>query len=91
MTAPSPSFEATGVEVVAGGAISYKQDATNFDAEVAKAVEANPEALILIGFEESAKILKALIAEGKGPGDLPTYGVDGNMGNALVDSLKAEG
>lgn len=85
------AFEATGGKVVAGGAISYKQDATNFDAEVAKAVEANPEALILIGFEESAKILKALIAEGKGPGDLPTYGVDGNMGNALVDSLKAEG
>ena len=85
------AFEASGGTVVAGGPISYKQDATNFDPEVQKVVDANPEALILIGFDESAKILKGLIAEGKGPGDLPTYGVDGNMGNALVKALKAEG
>lgn len=81
------AFEATGGTVVPDGPIAYKQDATNFDAEVQKVVDANPDALVLIGFEESAKILKGLIAEGKGPSDLPTYGVDGNMGNALVESL----
>ena len=82
------AFEANSGKVVK--TIEYKADATNFDAEVQEAVDANPEALILIGFEESAKILRGLIAKGKGPNDLPTYGVDGNMGNALAESLKSD-
>lgn len=85
------SFEGAGGTIVAGGAISYSQDTADFEAEVGQALEASPDAILLIGFEETAKILKVLIASGNGPSSLPTYGVDGNMGNALIDALAAEG
>ena len=85
------AFEASGGKVLDGFPIIYKADATSFDSEVQKVVDAKPDAFVLIGFEESAKILKGLINKGMGPDKLATYGVDGNMGNALVTSLNGEG
>ena len=65
----------------------YDPKAENFDAEIAAVVEADPDAIIIIGFEESATILSGLIEQGFGPADKAVYGTDGNMGNALAQTF----
>ena len=62
----------------------YDPKAENFDDVVSKAVEANSDAIVIIGFDETSKILTGLIEAGAGPADKQIYGVDGNMGNALA-------
>ena len=47
--------------------IIYDPQAANFDAEVQQMVDLNPDAIVVIGFEESSKIIQALNAEGIGP------------------------
>ena len=71
--------------------IIYNPKAKNFDAEVQQIAAADPEAIVLIGFDESAKIITELIEQGQGPQDKPLYLVDGNTGNALGEQIKQEG
>lgn len=65
-----------------GGSIATKQlysaDAQNFTAEVNKVAASKPDALILIAFDETKKLIPQLIAKGVGPQDQQTYFVDGN-------------
>ena len=79
----------------AGGEIVYEviydPQAENFDAEVSAAVEANPDAIVIIGFDETSKILTGLIEAGAGPADKMLYGSDGNMGNALAQAFDDPG
>ncbi len=42
---------------------------------------------MLVGFEESAKVIQAMVAQQVGPQDVPLYLVDGNLGNALGADL----
>ena len=67
--------------------IFYDPAASNFDAQVGQVKAANPDAVVLIGFEESAKIIQALAAQGIGPREKSLYLVDGNIGNALGEDL----
>jgi ABC-type branched-subunit amino acid transport system substrate-binding protein len=69
----------------------YEPDAGTFDAEVAEIVAAAPDAVAVIGFEESSKILRTMVENGAGPTDLAVYGCDGNIGNGLGESYDAEG
>lgn len=69
--------------------IIYDPKAASYEAEVTKVKGANPEALVLIGFDESKKIIQELIKQGIGPDKLPLYLCDGNMGNALAEGLPA--
>lgn len=69
----------------------YEPDAGTFDAEVADMVAASPDAVVVIGFEESSKILRTMVENGIGPHDVMTYGCDGNIGNGLGESYDAEG
>lgn len=69
----------------------YEPDAGTFDAEVAEIVAAAPDAVAVIGFEESSKILRTMVENGAGPKDLAVYGCDGNIGNGLGESYDAEG
>ncbi len=62
----------------------YDPKAENFDDVVAKAVDAGSDAIVIIGFDETSKILTGLIENGVGPADKLIYGTDGNMGNALA-------
>ena len=62
----------------------YDPKAENFDAEIAEVVEAAPDGIVIIGFDETAQILQGLIEQGMGPNDMAIYGTDGNMGNALA-------
>ncbi len=78
-------FEGSGGSTSA--VVTYPDTAENFDAQVDEAVESNPEAVVIIGFAETATILKTMVERGAGPRDIPVYGVDGNMGNALGAEL----
>ncbi len=47
--------------------ITYDPQAANFDSEVQEMVEFDPDAIVVIGFEESARIIEGLNAQGIGP------------------------
>ncbi len=81
------SFEAGGGQVI--DKITYDPQAQTFDAEVQKAKAADADALALIGFDESSRVLVALVEQGVGPQDIPTYLVDGNIGNPLGERFDA--
>ena len=77
-------LEAAGIASDQIKKIIYDPNAQSFNAEVDQAKEFNPDAVALIGFEESAKILTRMHEVGIGPSDgTLVYGADGNMGNAL--------
>jgi len=78
----SGPYQDAGGEVLAE--IIYDPQAENFDAEIAEAVAADADAIVIIGFDETSKILTGLIEAGQGPADKLVYGTDGNMGNALA-------
>jgi ABC-type branched-subunit amino acid transport system substrate-binding protein len=75
------SFTESGGTVV--DTITYDPQAQTFDAEVQQAQDADADAIALIGFDETSRLLAALVEAGLGPNDIPTYMVDGNIGNAL--------
>ncbi|MEX2622257.1 MAG: ABC transporter substrate-binding protein [Acidimicrobiia bacterium] len=54
---------------------------TTFDAEVDQLVEADPDVIVVISFEEGALILETMHARGIGPASgKAVWGVDGNIG-----------
>jgi len=75
-----------------GGQVATKQlysaDATNFTAEVNKVAAVKPDAVVLIAFNETTKIIPQLIAKGVGPSDVQTYFVDGNTADYSADFPK---
>ena len=76
-----------GVEVVIEKV--YDEKAQTFDAEVDEIAAADPDAILLISFEEGSRILRTMVEKGIGPTDKAVYGVDGNMGNALGETFDA--
>ncbi len=76
---------ASGVTVL--GTKIYDPAATTFDAEVGEIVAANPDAIVLITFDEGSRILRTMVEQGIGPLVKRVYGVDGNMGNALGENF----
>ena len=69
-------FEEQGGTIVEK--VFYNADASQFNAEVDQIAAADPEAVVLITFEELTKIVPALTAKGIGPQDVQSYTVDGN-------------
>jgi ABC-type branched-subunit amino acid transport system substrate-binding protein len=67
----------------------YEPDAGTFDSEVAAIAGAKPDAIAVIGFAESSKILRTMVENGIGPKDVAVYGCDGNIGNGLGESYDA--
>jgi ABC-type branched-subunit amino acid transport system substrate-binding protein len=66
--------------------ITYNPQASEFAAEVGQARGLRPDAVALIGFDETTKILTEMIKQGVGPDKIPVYLVDGNLsGNAYKD------
>jgi ABC-type branched-subunit amino acid transport system substrate-binding protein len=66
----------------------YSADATNFTAEVNKAAASKPDAIVLVAFNETTKLIPQLIAKGIGPSDVQTYFVDGNTADYSSDFPK---
>jgi branched-chain amino acid transport system substrate-binding protein len=59
--------------------IAYAPETDTFDSEVDKAVASGPEAVVLVGFEETGTIVNTMHERGAGPTAIPVYGVDGNI------------
>ncbi|MGI8537603.1 MAG: ABC transporter substrate-binding protein [Mycobacteriales bacterium] len=80
------SIEGSNGEVVA--TVIYDPKAAEFSAEVSKIKAADPAAIVLIGFEESAKVIQELVKQGIGPQQgKELYLVDGNLEAAPVQAL----
>ena len=82
-------FEEQGGEVVLDQV--YDPEATSFEAEVDAVVSADPDALVMIGFDESSRILSSLFEQGFTPDQKKIYLVDGNIGNALGEDFTEPG
>ena len=80
-------LEESGVTVL--GQKAYDPTAASFDAEVDEVVAADPDAIILISFDEGSRILRTAVEKGIGPTVKAYYGTDGNMGNALGENFDA--
>ncbi|WP_219533605.1 ABC transporter substrate-binding protein [Nonomuraea guangzhouensis] len=68
-----------GAEVVER--VDYDPKAADFSADVAKIKAKNPKAIVLIGFEETAKVIQELIKQGLPASKHKWYMVDGNLSN----------
>ena len=71
-------FTAAGGEVT--NKIIYDPKAASYDAEVDQVAGSNPDGIVVIGFDESQKVLNSMIEKGVGPQDIQVFGVDGNIG-----------
>jgi len=67
----------------AGGTVTsellYDPAAASFEAEVAEIKAGKPQAVVVIGFEETTKLMQEMIKQGVGPADVQIYLVDGNL------------
>ncbi|MFN0092500.1 MAG: ABC transporter substrate-binding protein [Acidimicrobiales bacterium] len=77
-------LKAAGVTV---SKVLYDEKAQTFDAEVDKLVGANPDGIVVIGFDESAKILTSMFQKGLTQDKKKIYLVDGNIGNSLGEKF----
>lgn len=79
---------AKGIES-GGGTVAtktlYSADATNFTADINKVAATKPDAVVLIAFNETTKIIPTMIAKGIGPKDQQIYFVDGNTADYSKD------
>ena len=73
------NFTAAGGTVAGGDAIYYDPAATSFEAEVSKIKAAKPDAVVVVSYDEGAKIVQEMIKQGVGPQDVQLYLVDGNL------------
>ncbi len=69
--------------------VIYDPKAQTFDSEVDQIKSQNPDGVIVIGFEESSRILATMVEKGIGPQQKKVYGVDGNIGNQLGVAFEA--
>ena len=67
--------------------VLYNADAENYTAEVNEVAASKPDAIVLVAFEETTKIVPALVSKGFGPDKVQYYFVDGNMAD-YSDTLK---
>jgi ABC-type branched-subunit amino acid transport system substrate-binding protein len=80
-------------EVLTGGGVEvksktiYDPKATSFASEIDTVKSDAADAIVLITFDEGSRILRGLVEAGIGPNEVPTYGVDGNTGNALGENF----
>ncbi|MCU1693178.1 MAG: putative extracellular ligand-binding protein [Frankiales bacterium] len=83
------TVKAQGGQLAPSAPVFYDPAGSNFDAQVGQLKAAKPDAIVLIGFEESSKVIQAMVAQGIGPQTVPLYLVDGNLSNTLGKGLPA--
>jgi ABC-type branched-subunit amino acid transport system substrate-binding protein len=81
------AFQASGGTVTKQ--VIYDPKAQTFDNEVDQVKSTNPQAVVLIAFDEASRLLATLIEKGLGPKDVAIYGVDGWMGNTAGQNFEA--
>ncbi len=68
--------------------VLYDANAANFSAEVQQIAAAKPDAIVLIAFNETTKIIPEMISNQIGPQDQQIYFVDGNTADYSKDFPK---
>jgi branched-chain amino acid transport system substrate-binding protein len=63
----------------------YDPKATDFTAVIDSAKSASPDAVILIGFDETKTIIPQAVSRNFGPAQVPYYFVDGNLADYSAD------
>ena len=81
------ALEEAGIEVVVEKV--YDEKAQTFDAEVDEVVAADPDAVLLIAFDEASRILTTMVEKGIGPADKAVYGTDGFIGDPVGEAFDA--
>ena len=79
----SKGLEAAGSTVAA--TVFYGENAQSYDSQVAEIAESQPDAVVLVAFEETTTIVPQLVSAGVGPQDVSTYFVDGNTADYSED------
>ncbi|MFC7328383.1 ABC transporter substrate-binding protein [Marinactinospora rubrisoli] len=77
------ALEASGAEVVAQE--SYDPNGTNFDAVVQAVANSEPDAVVLVSFEEGVQVMTGLIEEGIGADQM--YSADGMNDETLAEKV----
>jgi branched-chain amino acid transport system substrate-binding protein len=83
------TLEEKGANVAAH--VLYAADAENYTAEVNEVAASNPDAIVLIAFDETKKLVPQFIKKGVGPQDVQFYLVDGNTADYSAESFDLEG
>lgn len=68
----------------------YGEKAPSYDAQVDEVAASKPDAVVLIAFDETKKIIPQLVGKGVGPQDVATYFVDGNVADYSKESFAAQ-
>lgn len=82
------ALESSGATVVLGE--TYAPESESFDQLTRKLRDADPDAVVVVAFEEGAKVLQAMIEAGVGPRDLGVYGADGLRNTELPEMVSAD-
>lgn len=86
--ATAEALENAGASVVLNE--TYDPQASQFDAPVQSIVSANPDAVVIVAFEEGVQIMQGLIEQGLTPSEVGMYGADGlrnpDLGTLLNES-----
>ncbi len=81
------AIEAGGGSVTPGEPVYYPEGEKNFTSYVNAIKAADPEAIVVLGFDESASVVQALQAAGIGQGTKQLYFVDGNLTSTNLAAL----
>jgi branched-chain amino acid transport system substrate-binding protein len=77
----------TGAGATVAGEVTYDPNATTFTAEASKIKADHPDAVVIIGYEETASVIKSMIQAGIGPKNMPIYVADGAQSSTLWKSV----
>lgn len=81
------ALEDSGAEVAAQ-VLYNPESGSGYDADVQQALDAGPDAVAVIGFnDDGAQIISSLIGKGSGPDALPTYTADGMQGSKFGETV----
>ena len=79
---PGLANQIESVYTAGGGEVVYKEfydlSQTEYSAEIAALVQADPDAFVLVSYDEARSIIPALVNAGFSPQDKQFYFVDGN-------------
>ena len=79
------AIERSGGQVL--DSFHYDPNSRDYDREIQRVKDKDPDAIVLIGFNEIAQILAKMIEEGLGPGSKRLYVSGANMTNTLVGQV----
>src|SRR5699024_6275096 len=82
------ALESSGATVVLGE--TYDPESPDFDRIAQQLREADPDAVVVVAFEEGAQALQAMIEAGVGPQDIGVYGADGLRDTELPSSVSPD-